>query len=120
MKPLWTTIARYLVGAAAVGVGIFLIALPSLVIAAIADNAPPNLGHLILGLIIGLPVAGAGVTFARKRYRLTLYLAFSAGIVHTVIPVILGFGAMIAFVPAIIDFSIISLALVAWETDMAS
>ena len=107
MIPIRSNLDSYLIGAIIILSGLFMLILPSSLIAAIADSptSPTDSIVLAVGAIFGFPLMATGVTLTQKRYRFTLYLATFTGIVYIAAPLALCRCLFIPFyIPAAIVF----------------
>ena len=93
---------RYLAGVIGIIAGVILAIFYYLFSGPAADAPPTPLIIRLIAFPIGLPLVGAGVALIRKRYRLSFYLIFAAGITYAIIPLLPDFYFFAIVINAII------------------
>lgn len=114
MIPIRSNLLSYVSGGIVVIWGVFMLILPTFIIAGISDLgiSPISIPVLIVGAVLGLPAIATGVALTQKRYRLTLFLAVLTEIAYIVTPIVLFQSLSLPYsLPAAIGFIAILLGL---------
>jgi hypothetical protein len=112
--PVRSNLISYMLGGVVVIWGVFMLILPSFLIAGVSDLgvSPIGISVLIVDGVLGFPTIGTGVALTQKHYQLTLYLALLTEIIYIVIPLVVFQSLSLPYsIPAVIGFIAILIGL---------